>query len=63
MKKLHRLGTHTGFWQNACENETPSAANASRFGVCAAAQPRWPMLSARIWSGLTMRMFGFMFSS
>ena len=35
--KLHLLGVHTGFWQNARENDTPSSATSrSIAGVTAA---------------------------
>ena len=38
--KLQRLGVHTGFWQNARENETPSSATIrSIVGVTAALLP------------------------
>lgn len=61
--KLHRLGTHTGFWQKALRNETASfPAHSSRNGVRAAGLPRCPMLSARIWSGLKMMMFTLLMS-
>ena len=57
--KLQRLGVHTGFWQNARENETPSCATRrSIAGVTAAALPTWPSTSPRHWSGLNMMMSG-----
>ena len=52
-----RLGVHTGFWQNAFRNETPSLrATPSRFGVTAAGSPMCPSASPRHWSGLKMMM-------
>ena len=40
LMKLQRLGVHTGFWQNARENETPSSATIrSIVGVTAALLP------------------------
>lgn len=47
--KLHRLGTHTGCWQNALRKDTASVlAKESRNGVFAAGLPKWDTASARI---------------
>lgn len=59
VKKLHRLGTQTGFWQYACPKDTASwAAKASRLGVMDAGLPRWASASPRISSGLKIMMCG-----
>ena len=53
-----REGMQSGPWHETREKRTPSAARRSSAGVCMAASPAQPSMSARCWSDMTSRMFG-----